>query len=268
MIFYFTGTGNSLQVARELSGKQNERLVSIAALMNQKLEQFEFALGQNEIIGFVFPIYSWNPPERVLQFIRKLKFTNYNGNYVFSVATCGNTIGNTMKTLKAELGRIGLPLHSGFSIQMPNNYIIGFDVDPKEEEKRKLLATEETLRNINKVIANREKGIFEIKKGTIPFIYTSIINPLFNNFAIRPEKFYATEQCTGCGICEKVCNCQNIKLTASDQKKGQRPVWGKECTQCFACINYCPARAIQYGKGTGTKGRYTNPNVSVNELSY
>lgn len=52
----------------------------------------------------------------------------------------------------------------------------------------------------------------------------------------------------------------------SKEVVSEKPEWGKKCTQCLACIHYCPTKAIQYGKGTQGKGRYRNPNVKVEEM--
>ena len=49
-------------------------------------------------------------------------------------------------------------------------------------------------------------------------------------------------------------------------KVNGKPSWGEHCTQCLACINLCPVKAIQCGKGTQSKGRYKNPNINVNEM--
>jgi ferredoxin len=260
MIFYFSGTGNSLQAAKAAAEHNGEKLISIAADMNSHKSSFEYTLKDNEIIGFVFPIYAWAPPAAVMNFIRKLKLNNYNNNYTFSIVTCGENIGNTMKLLQSELKKRNLNLHSGFSLRMPNNYnILGYDVDAKELEKEKLTAAEETLKHINKIIEERQKGAFEVVKGAMPFVLTSVINPLFNKGGMDTKKFYSDDNCTGCSICEKVCNAQTIKVD-------KKPVWGKECTQCLACINLCPVKAIQYGKGTVKKGRYKNPNVKISEM--
>jgi NAD-dependent dihydropyrimidine dehydrogenase PreA subunit len=36
-----------------------------------------------------------------------------------------------------------------------------------------------------------------------------------------------------------------------------RPVWvQKKCQHCTACINRCPAEAIQFGRITENRGRY------------
>ena len=102
-------------------------------------------------------------------------------------------------------------------------------------------------------------GEFKVEKGILPWVLTGMINPMFNKKAIDPSKFQADHNCTGCGICEDVCNCNNIKVEGS-------PQWGQRCTQCLACVHYCPEKAIQYGKTTVKKGRYTNPHIRLDEI--
>jgi len=259
MIFYFSGTGNSLQVARNIAEYNDEKLISIASERNNKNTNFKYTLKDNEVIGFVYPVYAWAPPKMVIDFIEKLKLINYKDNYIFSVATCGENIGNTMKVMSHSLKKQNFNLNSGFSISMPNNYIIMGDIDSKEKEEKKLLAAAETLKNINYIIKERKKDVFQVVKGPIPGILTTFINPLFNKGAMNTKKFYANDSCTSCGVCESVCNCKTIKVQG-------KPKWGKECTQCLACIHLCPVSAIQYGKGTESKGRYKNPNVTLEDM--
>lgn len=64
------------------------------------------------------------------------------------------------------------------------------------------------------------------------------------------KKFYATDACTGCGLCTKVCPLKNITL------ENGRPSWHGNCTQCQACISICPHTAIEYGKITLGKRRH------------
>ncbi|QHQ60639.1 4Fe-4S ferredoxin [Anaerocolumna sedimenticola] len=258
MIFYFSGTGNSLYVAKNIAEHNNEKLISVAAVVNSSINHYEYTLKENELVGFVCPIYAWGPPKPLLDFINKLKLNNYHGNYVFAVVTCGSNIGNTMKIFTARLRKKNISLSSGYSVIMPSNYILMGNVDSKEIEKEKLSEADRTLLYINGSIRQKRKE-FLIEKGRLPWLLTGIINPLFSKNASNTSKFYATDQCNGCGICEKVCNCRNIKVK-------EKPEWRQQCTQCLACINYCPAKAIQYGKATENKGRYTNPNISVNEF--
>lgn len=260
MIFYFSGTGNSLYVAKCIAKAQKEELISISKEMNLNKEIYEYTLKPYEKIIFVFPIYAWAPPKMVLEFINKIKLNNYNGNYISSVATCGKNIGNAMELLNKKLNRKGVNLSSGFSVVMPNNYMIAGDVYTKEENEKIINDSQPILENINKILSNSEKGIFNVEKGSMPKITTFVINPLFNS-AINTKKFYVNDDCIGCKICEKVCNNKCIKVDKT-------PVWGEDCSQCLACINYCPKKAIQYGKATINKGRYTNPYISLEEMSY
>lgn len=67
LIFYFTGTGNCLYVARQLAD-DNTELLSIPQLMKQKELNFEA-----DEIGLVYPIYGHMPPYMVRQFLKKGK---------------------------------------------------------------------------------------------------------------------------------------------------------------------------------------------------
>ena len=53
-IYYFSGTGNSLVVAKDVAEKNNGKLVSIPSLMNKKSIKTEA-----DVIGFVFPIRAY-----------------------------------------------------------------------------------------------------------------------------------------------------------------------------------------------------------------
>lgn len=260
MIFYFSGTGNSLYVAKNIGEHNNENLVSVAKQMNNAEISYEYNLDDKEIIGFVYPVYAWGPPKMVINFIEKLKLNNYKNNYIFTVATCGENIGNTMRVLDECLKKKNLHLKSGFSIAMPNNYIILGNVDTSEVENSKLLSAEASLKTINETIKDRTEGIYKIEKGPMSGILTAIVNPLFSKMNMSTKKFYADDKCISCGLCESVCNSKTITINNG------KPSWGKACTQCLACVHLCPVRAIQYGKGTRSKGRYKNPNIDVKEM--
>lgn len=261
MIFYFSGTGNSLYIAQRIAQHHNEALVSISAAMYTGEEACEYNLKDQETIGFVFPIHAWGPPTMVLDFIRKLKLNHYRGNYIYAVATCGGNIGNTMKVINGCLKNKTMNLNARFSVVMPNNYILMGNVDSKKREQEKLAAAENTLNSINETIDQRATGEFGLVKGFLPWLLTGVINPMFQKNAMKPAKFYVNDHCSGCGICEKVCNCHTIHVDG-------KPQWGTNCSQCLACIHHCPSKAIQYGKGTEKKGRYTHPQVSVVEFNH
>lgn len=71
---------------------------------------------------------------------------------------------------------------------------------------------------------------------------SSAVNPIFYPLFVKAKPFAAGNACISCGKCEKLCPMNNITLPNG------RPVWGDNCTQCMACICYCPTEAIEYGK--------------------
>ena len=63
MIFYFTGTGNSLFAARTLA-HDGEDVISMIDAVRGKA--FRYTLKENEPLGFVFPVYFYTVSDPVL----------------------------------------------------------------------------------------------------------------------------------------------------------------------------------------------------------
>lgn len=257
MIFYFSGTGNSLWVAKELNKAFNEKLISIADELNNSSNNLTYNLQSDEKIIFVFPVHSWGPAVLIPKFIRKMTLTNYVNQPVSVICTCGDECGYTDKIMRKVLERKSLRLTAAYSLKMPNNYILlpGFDTDSKEVESEKLqqapLLLQEIVENIHQIQNGRN-----YTTGSLPILKSDIIYPLFCKFALKKNSFYATDQCISCGLCEEICPTKTISMYDG------KPQWEKStCVQCLACIHRCPQRAIEYGNITQKRGRYVNPNT-------
>ncbi len=255
MIFYFSGTGNSLYAARHLAQATGDRLVSIPKEMTERTSPKEYTLSAEERIGFVFPIHSWGPPEIVLRFIRQLHFTNYQKHYCYFVATCGDDMGCTRQILERALSAIGISLHAGFSLLMPNTYIAlpGFDIDAPEIQKQKLENAVPELERIEKEVCSKTTA-FRLHPGGMPRLKSYLILPLFKRFLINDKYFHTTDRCIACGKCVRICPVHNIKL------EDKHPKWQGNCTACLACYHVCPQRAI-YFFAKKDKGQYLHPDL-------
>ncbi len=256
MIFYFSGTGNSLWVAKQLKAKYSDNIISIADELKKDASPLTYSLKENEKIFFVFPVHSWGPAVLVLSFINKLTFKNYTNQPVYTICTCGDNCGFTDKIIREALQKKSINLTHTYSLQMPNNYILmkGFGIDSKETEKEKLSQSPALLKNITDDIDL--KGNHDIyTRGIHPFLKSRIVYPLFRKYAIGKNKFYATDECISCGLCESVCPTGTITLHDG------KPLWGNNCVQCTACIHRCPVKAIEYGNITQSQGRYTHPDL-------
>lgn len=248
MILYFTGTGNSGFVAKELGEKLNEKVIKITDIAPSDVE-FE-----GESLGFVFPVYSWGVPPLMLSYIKSLSerfFQAVVNRPIWMVCVCGDETALAPEMLKKALAERGLSLAGGWSVIMPNNYVIlpGFNVDCKEVEKEKLT---KAPAQITKIAEKILKGEWEESyvRGSMPRLKTGLVYPLFKRWGIFPSKWYATDDCISCGKCAKVCPMDNVEM------KGGKPKWGMNCVSCLGCYHICPKHAVQYGSATKNKGQY------------
>lgn len=256
MIFHFSGTGNSLWVAKQLGEAFNEKLIAIADELNSPENSFTYSLEEKETVFFVFPVHSWGPAALIKNFVEKIKLKNYNSQAVYIVCSCGDNCGDTDKIIEKMLLEKAITVNKVFSIQMPNTYILmkGFGIDYKELEKEKL---EKAPRLITEIIENIRRGnstdIYE--RGNKTFLKSRIVYPLFIKYAIGKNKFFATDKCTSCKLCANICPTKTIEM------KERKPVWKNTCIQCTACIHRCPTQAIEYGNITQNQGRYHHPEL-------
>lgn len=248
MIFYFSGTGNTRFVAKEIAAGIGEDLLFIPDLIREG--RYEFALQTGETVGFCFPTHGWQPPRIVREFIKKLKI---NTSYCWALTTCGDNMGEAMTILNKDLEVAGLKATTTFSVIMPESYVClpFMYTDTEEKERQKIAAAKEQIPHIIECIRERKEGVEELEKGGTPRLYSYVIGAYFNAKMVNDKKFTVDDDvCIKCGKCAKVCPVDNIT--------GTPPVWNHNgrCTSCLACYHYCPTHAINFGKITRKRGQY------------
>jgi ferredoxin len=256
ILYYFTGTGNSLAAARGLSGRLGDcTLVPIASLATTDKEIVPDA----DRVGIVCPVYFLGIPALVARFAGRLDLSR--AGYTFAVLTMGGSGGSSaLRQLDAILRtRSARGLDAGFALRMPGNYVLMY-APPAGEKREKILAGSD--REIAAIAGTIGAGIVT-KLPYSPFaaLFHRLMYPRFAASArSNDRKFSADERCTSCGTCVEVCPVQNIALSAG------KPVWSHRCEQCMACIHLCPVQAIQAGQKTERRGRYRHPSVKVDDL--
>lgn len=245
MILYFTGTGNSGYCAKKISGLTGD-VVEFANPIIKREEKGNF--NSEEPYVFVAPTYSWQLPHIFTALLKRSIFEGNNNAYF--VMTCGDDIGNAEKYNKALCDELGFIYKGTAAVKMPENYIAMFDVPEKKESLEIIKRADKQLAEISEIILiggtlTAENGGIEGK------LKSGIVNKLFYALCVKSKSFYADSKCTSCGKCEKLCPANCVKLVDG------RPVWGEGCTHCMACISYCPAEAVEYGKKSVGKRRYT-----------
>jgi ferredoxin/flavodoxin len=271
-IYYFSGTGNSLYVARELQKRMpGANLIPIVSLLNKDIIET-----RGETIGLVFPIHRMTLPIPVKNFIKKLDLELTK--YIFAIATRASTQHMAFIEIENILKEKGKSLNSCFTLNMACNDPKFKGWLPTTNEEIGILESKvkNTLDSIQKTIINqensREKYFGFIHSNLIPINYLLEhlvrLGMTFSEYDAK-DHFYANSKCISCGICEKVCLSGKVKMIEN------KPVWQKDvnCYMCYACLNYCPVKAVQikskiYMKSyTEENERYFHPYATADEIA-
>ena len=259
-LYYFTGTGNSLHVARTLA----ERLGNTELVPLIRLRQQAETVVETERVGLVFPLYFAGVPEIVENFVKTLNFEQ--AHYIFAVVTRGGGPSYAFSRLEQLLHAKSRRLNLGRYIQLPSNYILAsyYKYTCPQGEKRQALfeKADADLNRFAQEIAEQRNEHQENNPvmNSIARLMRLWFSFRLGDIRLQDKSFVLDETCNSCGICQKVCPVQNIVLNEG------KPQWQHQCQQCMACIQFCPKEAIQYGTQTSRKPRYHNPNITVNDL--
>jgi ferredoxin len=234
ILFYFTGTGNSLFAAQKIADATGATMISIPKAI---AEQKTYA---DDCIGFVYPQYAAGLPKMVRRFILN---NSFEAGYLFAVDLYAFIRANAL----GEIAGI-LPLNYGAYLKTPNNFI--FAASPPKNPEAAIAKAESRLAEIISDISNRRSKSVKPRKSE---------GNATKHFGNARHKI--TESCTKCGTCAKVCPAHNIEMNSSGV------VFHDECENCYACINLCPAHAIYLNKAMLKRRQYRNPIISVNAIA-
>lgn len=262
IILYFTGTGNSLYIARQLAG-DNAELLSIPQLVKEG----RYELDADEI-GIVYPVYGHMPPYMVREYIGKATF---RADYKFAVLTYGNRKCNAVEIWDEITRKAGTPFDYISTIIMVDNWLPNFDMNEQMKIDKHI---PENLQSITADISQRRQWhqpvTEEERRQHQGFLERSGIDPETGFLMESSRCFTVTDACIGCGVCTQVCPRGNYDQTPAGIK-----VAG-DCEYCFACIQNCPQRAIRFtrrddgrfpdGSEMNPSARYRNEHVSLMDI--
>lgn len=273
-IYYFSGTGNSFHVAKDIQLRlPGSKLIPIVPLI-----QKDNIKTSAQTIGIVFPLQGPTVPAAVKRFLERIDLKSTE--YIFAVATRGGTTCRIRKEIDKIIQHQDKILDAHFLITVFNN-------DPKfksgqksyychplgpGELSRKTSEIEAKCGEISEIVIS--KRVSHQKDRKYSFKYGFLLERIIIWLIKRQETktisnyFYADPKCIGCGLCEKICLSDRISI-----KQG-KPCWDDKaiCYMCYACLNFCPASSIQirskwYMKSyTTIEKRYEHPYATALDI--
>ncbi|ABS54865.1 4Fe-4S ferredoxin, iron-sulfur binding domain protein [Methanoregula boonei 6A8] len=258
VIYYFTGTGNSLAAAKKIAADLGDcELVPIVSFKDTTEDIVPPAVR----VGIVCPVYDAGLPVIVWEFAQRLSLAGTR--YVFGIVTLGGSGGTAAlrqldQSVKQQNGR---GLSAAFSVRMPGNFP-PVSRPPQGKKKDGILAGADAQL---KEAAGRIKKGEQVPPGFSPFAWLmhAATYRFFSGSVHAGDKDFSVScACTSCGTCAKVCPVGNIRMEQG------RPAWQHHCEFCCACLHFCPVEAIDLHSMRGTKGRgrYRHPAVTLEDM--
>ncbi len=256
VIYYYSGTGNSLSVAKQVAEKLGHTdLISIYKLQEDAKVPEEYSR-----VGICTPTCFIQPPAIVKKVCENMEIQR--SQKVFIIATAGGGDGFVRIDLKKIMApKTDYPVQT-FFVRMPPNHIVGFDPFPDEFVKKCLDQAKETTAGIAEDIENDAppEEIQAPDRNEMTQSSRSFNSEKGVDRDSAKCEFYASDDCTGCGTCVKICKNGNIMLSE------EGAAWGQDCQQCMACIQWCPNKAVRHPNVPEERKQYRNPDITLQDM--
>jgi formate hydrogenlyase subunit 6/NADH:ubiquinone oxidoreductase subunit I len=243
-IFWFSGSGNTLFIAKALTSflKENGFEVNLRPIENTDPSSVDL----NRTLGLAIPVAEQGTYPFIWDFINNLPSPSEEGLTecdVFMVDTLMLYSGGIKGPVKKILKKKGFNTLGAKELIMPNNLMKLKNQPEKDKVKMEKgqVAAEVFARNL---ISG--KTVWK----DIPF-YSDMMssfskmdstwNMFRNSFPLKVDN----NKCSRCRLCERIC--PENSWTFDKEKKEMN--WQKTaCIFCLRCFSYCPSEAITYGK--------------------
>lgn len=240
IIVYFSQTGNTEKVARAIAkGIENtDNAYSLTTLQEVTLEK----LKNYDLIGIGTPVFYFQEPWNVRNFIKNLSFLKGKCSFIF--CTHGGQDANTLARMAKELKEKGLLVLGGLSTRGYDSFqpYMEFDYSkghPDEEDLREAEKFGKKLVKNYKLVKEKKRldilPEFKFRFSLLHLASLWLTKKRVNKYLPKIE--VDQEKCIRCGKCVEICPSGVIELNPYPIRKG-------DCIRCYYCEKVCPQEAI------------------------
>ena len=243
-LFYFSSTGNSLDIARQLQQRLGGEIHYIPHFQG-KMEVFDRLI-------IVSPIYSFGLPVHTENFLHTLPV----GIPCYIILNYGGMAASAPYYAYCAAVKCGLDIRGVFTVKMPENYTLSL-VPPQFFLRSALKGSRKKITWIANAIEEGKTRIPRKPGLNLEKIYRK--NRA--NWHLIAAGFSVNEDCIHCNKCVSLCPAGNISV------ENGKVTFQDHCVGCLGCYHRCPRKAINYKNQTQKKPRYVNPNVNEADIT-
>lgn len=230
-IYWFSGTGNTLLVARAISETLAKHKVDVRLRQITGSEMQD--VDADRALGLAVPVAMQGTFHFIWRFIKNLPVTT--GTPAFFVDTLLGYSGGVLYPVKRILRAKGYSTIGAKEIVMPSNVFLKHGMTEKKREK------------IGKGLIKAQRFAEKLVEGKTFWVDIPGYSNLLSSIS-RSERFWKlsriitppyidTSLCNGCGLCVKLCPVGNID---------NEPIHKNHCEFCMRCFAFCPKEAIRF----------------------
>ncbi len=172
MVLYFSATGNTEFIARELAKRTNDECVNL--LERIKKQDFTPVHSENPFV-ICAPVYVCEIPRFMMKYLKKLSFTGSKD--VYFILTSGGYCGPSGYLLKRIFKAKKMVCHGHAEFKMPRNYVASdsYPMLEKDEVEKRIL---DSYKQLEQVVADILAG--NKLKARHVFLFETLITIPFN----------------------------------------------------------------------------------------
>ena len=251
-IYYFSGTGNSLNVAKWFQQVAIEQhcdceIVNIAKIDRRAVPKPEY----DTLVVFVSPVHGFNYPPIMLHFIQHFPkgknpvvLMNTRGGMLIGTWNTPGVSGVAFYLSACFLKWEGYAVKAMVPVDLPSNWV---SLHPGLNERTVQFLHKRNKLKVQTIVSKILSGKSDFRSFR-EIIQDTLLAPIalgyyFAGRFMLAKTFYASADCDNCGLCEKQCP---VKAIISVDK---RMFWTFNCESCMKCMSNCPKRAIETAHG-------------------
>lgn len=251
VVAWFSGTGNSLTVARWIARTANEAGLEVEWL---SMERGEIPRSESNpgraLLCFCFPTHGFCAPWLVLRYLWRFPrmpnadvfFANTRAGVRLPCLFVPGVSGIALWWPVVLFALRGFGIAGSLPVDLPHSWISFFPPNPRWGVQRLVARSERIVeRAASRLLQGRRSHRWSVWL-TLPLdlalLPITLLYLLVGRFGLAKTLFTSLD-CTDCGLCIESCPVQAIARVDG------RPYWKLTCESCMRCMNLCPRRSIQ-----------------------